>query len=61
MRMREEDWDRVMDINLKGVSLHQGSLQDNDEKAKWKIINISSVIGIAGMQDNQITLQPRQE
>ena len=41
----EEDWDRVMEINLKGVLIVPGSFQDNDEKAKRKIINISSVVG----------------
>ena len=49
MRMKEEDWDRVMDINLKGVfNCTRTASRIMMKKRSGKIINISSVIGIAG-------------
>jgi 3-oxoacyl-[acyl-carrier protein] reductase len=49
MRMKEEDWDRVMDINLKGVfNCTRTASRIMMRKRSGKIINISSVIGIAG-------------
>ena len=49
MRMREEDWDRVMEINLKGVfHCTKAASRIMMKKRSGKIINISSVIGIAG-------------
>ncbi len=49
MRMREEDWDRVMGINLKGVfHCTKAASRIMMKKRSGKIINISSVIGIAG-------------
>jgi 3-oxoacyl-[acyl-carrier protein] reductase len=49
MRMKEEDWDRVMEINLKGVfNCTRTASRIMMKKRSGKIINISSVIGIAG-------------
>ncbi|HZJ83257.1 MAG TPA: 3-oxoacyl-[acyl-carrier-protein] reductase [Clostridia bacterium] len=49
MRMKEEDWDKVMDINLKGVfNCTKAASRVMMRKRKGKIINISSVTGIAG-------------
>ncbi|HZJ57027.1 MAG TPA: 3-oxoacyl-[acyl-carrier-protein] reductase [Clostridia bacterium] len=49
MRMKEEDWDRVMDINLKGIfNCTKAVSRIMMKKRSGKIINISSVIGIAG-------------
>lgn len=49
MRMKEEDWDRVMDINLKGVfNCTQRAIRPMIKKRSGRIINISSVTGIAG-------------
>ena len=44
-----EDWDRVMDINLKGAFLCSRSAMTNMVHNKWgRIINVSSVWGNAG-------------
>jgi 3-oxoacyl-[acyl-carrier protein] reductase len=48
LRMKESDWDRVIDINLKGTfNCMKASLREM-MKSKGRIINISSVIGIMG-------------
>ena len=49
MRMGEPDWDRVMDINLKGVFNFTRSIaREMLKNRKGRIINISSVVGITG-------------
>lgn len=45
----DEDWDNLMNVNLKGVYLcTQTSLKHMISEKKGKIINISSIWGIAG-------------
>ncbi|WP_119322229.1 3-oxoacyl-[acyl-carrier-protein] reductase [Capsulimonas corticalis] len=47
MRMSEEDWDLVLDINLKGAFLMtKAALKPMMKQRSGKIINISSVIGL---------------
>lgn len=49
MRMKEEDFDKVIDINLKGVFNCTKSASKHMMKKRYgKIINISSVVGIIG-------------
>ena len=49
VRMKEEDWDRVININLKGTFNCIKSVIPNMLKNKFgKIINITSVVGISG-------------
>ena len=49
IRMKEEDWDQVIDTNLKGVFLvTKAASRYMMKKRQGRIINISSVIGIAG-------------
>lgn len=49
IRMKEEDWDTVLDINLKGVYLTcKAAAKHMMKKRQGKIINISSVVGITG-------------
>ena len=49
MRMKEEDWDAILDTNLKGAFLMTKAFQRPLMKAKaGRIINMSSVIGIMG-------------
>lgn len=49
IRMSEEDWDHVMDINLKGVFLTTKSVSRKMMKKRYgKIINISSIVGVKG-------------
>ena len=49
MRMSEEDWDQVIDVNLKSVYNTCQALVRPMLKAKGgKIINISSVVGLTG-------------
>ena len=49
MRMTEEDWDLVLDTNLKGsFNFIQGVLRPMIKQRAGRIINISSVAGLAG-------------
>jgi 3-oxoacyl-[acyl-carrier protein] reductase len=49
MRMKEEDWDRVLDVNLKGAFLCAKVAATSMMKSRWgRIINISSVVGQMG-------------
>lgn len=49
MRMKEEDWDSVLDTNLKGAFLMTKAFQRPLMKSgNGRIINVSSVIGIMG-------------
>ncbi len=49
LRMSEEDFDKVMAVNLKGAFLcSQAALKDMMRAKQGRIINISSVVGIAG-------------
>lgn len=49
MRLKDEDWDRVMDVNLKGAFLWIRTASRPMMKARYgRIINISSVIGLHG-------------
>ncbi|MBN2374104.1 3-oxoacyl-[acyl-carrier-protein] reductase [bacterium] len=49
MRMKEEDWDRVLDVNLKGAFLCARAAARAMIKSRWgRIINIASVVGQMG-------------
>ncbi|MBP2661125.1 MAG: 3-oxoacyl-(acyl-carrier-protein) reductase [Firmicutes bacterium] len=49
MRMKEEDWDAVMNINLKGVFVCTKAVSRVMMKQKaGKIINMTSVVGLMG-------------
>lgn len=49
IKMSEEDWDSVLDVNLKGVFLCSKAIARAMMKKRYgKIINISSVVGING-------------
>lgn len=49
MRMSEEDWDRVLDTNLKGVFLlTKAAIRPMMSAKRGKIINISSIVGLIG-------------
>lgn len=49
LRMKEDDWDRVLDINLKGSFLCIKTVAKTMMKARYgRIINITSVIGLHG-------------
>lgn len=49
MRMKEEDWDEVLDINLKGAFLcTRQAAKIMMKQRSGRIINISSVIGVSG-------------
>ncbi|MBU0961338.1 MAG: 3-oxoacyl-[acyl-carrier-protein] reductase [Proteobacteria bacterium] len=48
-RMKEEDWDTVLDTNLKGSFICAKAASRAMMKKRWgRIVNISSVIGFAG-------------
>ncbi|MBI5207554.1 MAG: 3-oxoacyl-[acyl-carrier-protein] reductase [Candidatus Firestonebacteria bacterium] len=49
IRMKEEDWDSVLHVNLKGVFLcTKAVLRSMMKRESGKIINIASVVGISG-------------
>lgn len=49
MRMSEEDWDQVQDVNLKGTFLTTKSAARRLMKSKrGRLINITSVVGMTG-------------
>ncbi len=49
MRMKENEWDDVMNINLKGVFLCTKAVTRQMMKQRYgRIINISSVVGVSG-------------
>ena len=48
-RMKEEDWDSVLDTNLKGAFLCGKAVMRTMMKKRWgRIINVSSVVGFVG-------------
>ncbi|MDD2717217.1 MAG: 3-oxoacyl-ACP reductase FabG [Candidatus Wallbacteria bacterium] len=48
LRMKEEEWDQVLDINLKGAFLCSKLSLKHILKSSGSIINISSIIGMMG-------------
>lgn len=49
MRMKDEDWDRVLDVNLKGAFRLIRAASRPMMKARYgRIVNLSSVIGLHG-------------
>lgn len=49
IRMKTEEWDEVMDVNLKGTFLCTKAVSRSMMKKRYgKIINITSVVGIMG-------------
>ncbi|MBC8591021.1 3-oxoacyl-[acyl-carrier-protein] reductase [Wansuia hejianensis] len=49
IRMSQEDWETVLDVNLKGVFLCTKAVARSMMKKRYgKIINISSIVGITG-------------
>ncbi len=49
LRMSEEDWDKVITVNLKSVFLCTRAVLRHMLKQRWgRIINISSIVGIVG-------------
>ena len=49
LRLDEKDWDKVMDVNLKGAFLCTKAASRIMMKNRWgRIINISSVVGVMG-------------
>ena len=49
MRMGEEDWDRVLDVNLKGTfNTTKAAIKRMVRQRSGRIVNITSVMGITG-------------
>lgn len=49
LRMSEDDWDKVMNVNLKGVfNCTKAAIRSMMKKRQGKIINLTSVVGIRG-------------
>lgn len=49
LRMKDDDWDRVLDVNLKGAFLTSRAVARPMMKARYgRIVNITSVVGLGG-------------
>ena len=49
LRMKEEDWDRVLDVNLKSCfNTCRSICRSMSKKRAGKIINVTSVVGLTG-------------
>ena len=49
LRMTDEDWDKVLEVNLKSVFLCTRAVLKHMIKQRWgRIISISSVVGVVG-------------
>lgn len=49
LRMKEEDWDRVLSINLKGVFNCTRAVLRPMLKGRWgRIVNVASIVGLIG-------------
>ncbi|MDH5695616.1 MAG: 3-oxoacyl-[acyl-carrier-protein] reductase [Dehalococcoidia bacterium] len=49
LRMSEDDWDKVLDVNLKSVFLCTKAVLGHMVKQRWgRIISIASIVGIVG-------------
>jgi 3-oxoacyl-[acyl-carrier protein] reductase len=49
IRMKDEDWDQVIDVNLKGTFLCIRAVTRGMMKARYgRIVNISSIVGLHG-------------
>jgi len=49
MRLKDEDWDSVMQVNLKAAfNLTQGVMRGMMKKRTGRIINITSIVGVTG-------------
>jgi 3-oxoacyl-[acyl-carrier protein] reductase len=49
MRMKDEDWDAVVDANLRGAFVAMRAVSRGMMKKRWgRIINIASVVGVVG-------------
>lgn len=49
MRMRDEDWNRVLETNLTGSFRCARALMRNMARKRWgRIVNVSSVVGLSG-------------
>lgn len=49
LRMKEEDWDAVLQVNLKGAFLFTRAALKPMMKQRWgRIVNITSIVGLTG-------------
>jgi 3-oxoacyl-[acyl-carrier protein] reductase len=49
LRLSDDDWDAVLDTNLRGAFMCTRAAMRSMVKARWgRVINVSSVVGIAG-------------
>jgi len=49
IRMKDEDWDKVIDINLKGAfNCTRAAAKEMMKKRTGRIVNISSIVGLMG-------------
>jgi len=49
MRMSDDDWDKVLEINLKSVFLCSRAVLRHMMRQRWgRIVNISSIVGLIG-------------
>jgi 3-oxoacyl-[acyl-carrier protein] reductase len=60
MRLKDDDWDAVMDTNLKAVFRTSRAVLRTMMKQRWgRIINITSVVGASATPARPTTRRPR--
>ena len=61
MRMKDDEWDDVININLKGVFLcTKGVTRQMMRQRAGKIVNVASIVGVSGNRGKQtMSLQKR--
>jgi 3-oxoacyl-[acyl-carrier protein] reductase len=60
MRLKDDDWDAVLDTNLKAVFRMSRAVMRTMMKQRYgRIISITSVVGASGNAGNPITRPPR--
>ena len=60
MRLKDDDWDAVIDTNLKAVfRLARGVMRPMMKQRYGRIISITSVVGASGNPGRPTTLPPR--
>ncbi len=49
LRMKDDDWDRVLTVNLRGAFLCTRAVTKGMMKARWgRVVNVTSIVGLGG-------------
>jgi NAD(P)-dependent dehydrogenase (short-subunit alcohol dehydrogenase family) len=61
LKLTDDDWHKVLDVNLSGFFLSQAALAHMIERGTGRIINLSSIIGEVATSDRRATPPPSQD